>query len=408
MEEKINTPEKPLLNQLLKKNMRGNRFIIVTAIFVIVLLGAISLFLMQKSPQKSFQAVPNAVSTQVPGSPNAGMTDDIPAVTVITQNLEVPWAIAFLPDKRMLVTERPGRVRIVDINGAIQQTSALTVNVDVESDGEGGLLGITLHPNFSQNHYVYLYYTYQSQEGRTLNRVVRMKFENDKLSSEEIIVDKIPGALYHNGGRIKFGPDGYLYITTGDAGNSSQAQDKNSLAGKILRVTDKGEKAPGNPFDNLVYSYGHRNPQGLAWNSSGQLWETEHGRSNPTGYDEVNFIQSGKNYGWEIIQGNQTQDGMETPKRNSGALSTWAPSGAVFVNNSLFFSGLKGETLYEAVIKDNQIAEFKEHFKGQYGRLREVVAGPDGMLYITTSNKDGRGNPESTDDRIIRVNPQKL
>lgn len=341
-------------------------------------------------------------------SKGATTPSDIAVTTVIIESLEVPWAIAFLPDNRMLVTERPGRVRIVDINGISKQALIATINVDVESDGEGGLLGIALHPNFSQNHYVYLYYTYKSQGNQTLNRVVRMKFENDKLINEEIIVDKIPGAIYHNGGRIKFGPDGYLYITTGDARNSSQAQDINLLAGKILRVTSDGKKASGNPFNNFVYSYGHRNPQGIAWNSSRQLWETEHGRSNPTGFDEVNFIQSGKNYGWEIIQGSETKAGLETPKQNSGATTTWAPSGAAFVGNSLFFAGLKGETLYEAIIQNSQVVELKEHLVGEYGRLREVIVGSDGMLYITTSNKDGRGNPGSSDDKIIRVNPQKL
>lgn len=151
---------------------------------------------------------------------------------------------------------------------------------------------------------------------------------------------------------------------------------------------------------------GHRNPQGIAWDSKGQLWETEHGRSNPTGYDEINLIQGGKNYGWEIIQGNETGNGMETPKRNSGATTTWAPSGAAFIGNSLFFAGLKGETLYEAVIRNNQVVELREHLAGQYGRLREVVVGPDGMLYITTSNRDGRGNPGNSDDKIIKVNPK--
>ena len=334
-------------------------------------------------------------------------TTNIP-LTIIAENLDVPWAIAFLPDNKMLVTERPGRVRIINADGTTRQNFAATISVDVEPGGEGGLLGIALHPSFNENHYVYLYYTYRSQENQTLNRVVRMKFENDKLANEEIIVDKIPGAIYHNGGRIKFGHDGYLYITTGDGRESSRAQDTDSLAGKILRVTDQGKAALGNPFNNPVYSYGHRNPQGIAWDSRGQLWATEHGRSNPTGYDEINLIQSGKNYGWEIIQGNETKTGMETPKINSGATTTWAPSGAAFIGNSLFFAGLKGETLYEAIIRDNQVIELKEHLAGEYGRLREVVVGPDGMLYITTSNRDGRGNPGNSDDKIIKVNPQKL
>jgi len=238
-----------------------------------------------------------------------------------------------------------------------------------------------------------------------------MTYKNGQLSDERIIVDNIPGASNHNGGRIKFGPDSYLYITTGDAQEPSLAQTKSSLAGKILRVTDEGKPTPGNTFDTMVYSWGHRNPQGIAWDKDGNLWETEHGPSGGslgTGNDEVNFIELGKNYGWPEIQGNQTKEGMVTPVRNSTPQLSWAPSGAAFIGNSLFFSGLKGQTLYEAVIENNQITNFKEHFKGKYGRIREVIAGPDGMLYITTSNLDGRGRPNQGDDKIIRINPQKL
>ncbi|MDO8657794.1 MAG: PQQ-dependent sugar dehydrogenase [Candidatus Levybacteria bacterium] len=385
------------------------KLLLTMSVVVFVVIGGIY-FLFQKNSTLPASTLEKSQNT---GQITKSATD-IP-LTIVAENLEVPWAIAFLPaspqggpDNRMLVTERPGRVRIVNTDGTVEQSPVANISVDVESDGEGGLLGIALHPDFNQNNYVYLYHTYQSTGNETLNRVIRMKFENNKLTNKEIIVDKIPGAIYHNGGRIKFGSDGYLYITTGDARNSSKAQDTNSLAGKILRVTDQGKAVLGNPFNNLVYSYGHRNPQGIAWDSNGQLWETEHGRSNPTGYDEINLIQSGKNYGWEIIQGNEARNGMETPKRNSGATTTWAPSGTAFIGNSLFFAGLKGETLYEAVIRNNQVAELKEHLAGQYGRLREVVAGPDGMLYITTSNKDGRGNPENSDDKIIKVNPQKL
>lgn len=374
------------------------KYIYIVIGMAVLIIGGVFYFLSPNS-------IPTSTSSSISEKQNIV---DVPATTVIAHNLDVPWAIAFLPDGRMLVTERKGAVVIVDTNGTVESKLAGTIKVDTKSGSEGGLLGITLHSNFTQNQYVYFYYTYLSQGSETLNRIVRMKFEIDKLINEEIIVDKIPGALYHNGGRIKFGPDGFLYITTGDAQNSSQAQDSNSLAGKILKITDEGKTASGNPFNNLVYSYGHRNPQGIAWDSSGQLWETEHGRSSPTGYDEVNLIQKGKNYGWEVIQGDKTKIGMETPKVNSGATTTWAPSGAAFVDNSLFFAGLKGETLYEAIIQNNQVVQVKKHLVGQFGRLREVVLGPDGMLYITTSNKDGRGTPSSTDDKIIRVNPKKL
>jgi glucose/arabinose dehydrogenase len=307
----------------------------------------------------------------------------------------------------MLVTERPGRVRFVDAAGTLDPKPVATIN-GVSEIGEGGLLGIALHPDFSTNNYLYLYYTYSNSGNDTLNRVVRMTYMNKSLSDEKIIVDAIPGASNHNGGRIKFGPDGMLYITTGDAENPSQALSTDALGGKILRVTPSGEAAPGNPFQNLVYSYGHRNPQGLAWNTDGQLWETEHGRSTPTGYDEINLIESGKNYGWPTIQGDEERQGMVTPKLNSGVTTTWAPAGAVFIGQSLYFGGLKGEALYEAVITKDAVSSLKEHLKGEFGRIRDVVLGPDGMLYITTSNNDGRGTPEAADDRIIRINPQKL
>lgn len=377
-----------------------NKLVIVAAVAVLILGGWY--FFSQGFPQSAIPAV-----TTNPTANGVNSTD-IPEISVVGEKLEVPWALVFLPDGRMLVTERSGKVIIVDGGVTIRSSPAGIVKVDNKLQGEGGLLGITLHPDFAQNHYVYLYYSYLNKETEILNKVVRMKLIEDKLVDEEIIVDKIPGALFHDGGRIKFGPDGLLYITTGDAQNSSQAQDTSSLAGKILRVTSEGKVPADNPFGNLIYSYGHRNPQGIAWDDNGQLWATEHGRSNPTGFDEVNLIQKGKNYGWETIQGNETKQGMETPKINPGASTTWAPAGAAFVGNSFFFAGLKGETLYEAVIQDKKVVELKEHLVRQFGRLREVVLGPDGMLYITTSNKDGRGTISSTDDRIIRVNPQKL
>jgi len=344
-------------------------------------------------------------------------SEDVPAVTVIAKNLDTPWGIAFLPNGSMLVTERKGTVRFVDATGVLQPNPVITVT-NVREIGEGGLLGIVLHPDFAVNNYIYLYYTYKSSGGSTLNRVVCMTYKDNKLSDEKSIVDAIPGDSNHNGGRIKFGPDRLLYIGTGDAEVPSRAQDTNSLAGKILRVTDEGRPANGNPFDFAqgkplgdprVFSYGHRNVQGLTWDQNGTFWATEHGRSGIlSGLDEVNLIQSGRNYGWPEIQGDEVRSGMETPVRHSGATTTWAPSGAAYLGGSLFFGGLRGQALYEAVLSGNRVSEVKEHFKGQFGRLRDVVAGPDSMLYITTSNRDGRGKPTSDDDRIIRVNPDKL
>ena len=253
------------------------------------------------------------------------------AVETLATGLEIPWSLAFLPNSDILFTERKGTLNLLS-NGNITNITQIT---DVKNFGEGGLMGITLHPNFNNNQYIYLMFTYSSNGNDTLNRVVRYKYENGELNDRQIIVDEIPGARFHNGGRIKFGPDGYLYITTGDSQNSSLAQNKDSLAGKILRVTDDGSPTPGNPFNTRIYSYGHRNPQGITWDSSGNLYETEHGRSNPTGYDEVNMIETGKNYGWPEIEGNETRSGMVTPIANSG-LGTWAPGGAAFYNSSIF------------------------------------------------------------------------
>ena len=378
---------------------------IIIIVGILLILFLIIFFLTNKSFPSSISNSKQVILTPSTGpSPNAIV--DTPQTTVIATNLTIPWSIVFLPDNSMLFTERIGNVRFIDNKGQLQADPIKKFNV--KTIGEGGLLGMTLHPLFSKNNYIYFYYTYNGSGNDTLNRVVRMTYQNKQLTDEVIVVDKIPGSSNHNGGRIKFGPDNLLYITTGDAENPSQAQDINALGGKILRVTDGGEVPSDNPFNNFIYSYGHRNPQGLAWNSAGQLWATEHGRSGVlSGLDELNLIQKGKNYGWPIIQGDETKVGMETPKLNSGAFTTWAPAGATFIKNSLFFGGLRGSTLYEAVINSDQIT-LKEHLQNQFGRIRDVVLGPDNLLYITTSNRDGRGIPSSTDDRIIKVNPAKL
>lgn len=327
-------------------------------------------------------------------------------IKVVAQNLEIPWGLAFLPDRSILFTERPGRVRMVDGSGNLTLIATIP---SVKHIGEGGLLGITIHPDFANNKFVYLYYTYSSSGDNTLNKVSRFRLEEGKLVNEQVVVDSIPGAANHNGGRIKFGPDNFLYITTGDAQNPSQAQDRNSLAGKILRVTDGGKPAPGNPFNNLVYSYGHRNPQGLAWDNYGRLWETEHGS---TAFDEVNVIHKGENFGWPEIRGDDGREGMQKPFAHSGN-ATWAPSGVAALNNKLYFAGLRGQAIYSFDISPKvtlEIGERKvvEHFKGEFGRIRDVVLGPDNFLYITTSNKDGRGTSRAGDDKIIKIDPQKI
>lgn len=373
--------------------------------FIIVALLAVGGFFLVNYFFKNDLSDPQDTTNPASSSADIQNVEDL---TVLAENLDTPWAIAFLPTGGMLVTERGGAVRLITADGELQNAPVGEIT-NASEVGEGGLLGIALHPDFASNNYVYLYYTYSSNSANTLNRVVRMTWRNNRLTGEQTILDRIPGASNHNGGRIRFGPDGNLYIGTGDAQEPSEAQNTRSLAGKILRVTPEGRPVPGNPFTNEVYSYGHRNVQGIAFDSEGRLWATEHGRSGAaSGLDEINLIESGRNYGWPEIEGNETASGMVTPKKNSGAITTWAPGGGDFVDGSFFFAGLRGVTLYEAVIENENVTEVKEHFSGEYGRLREVITGPDGMLYITTSNRDGRGRPGTTDDRVIRVNPRAL
>lgn len=316
-------------------------------------------------------------------------------IQVVAENLTIPWEIAFLPDQSLLVTERPGT--LIRIHPDSRQTIPIS---GVEHIGEGGLLGLALHPQFDQNNLLYVYLT--TKEGNALsNRVEMYQFDanSNTLSNRVVLVDTIPGAQYHDGGRIAFGPDGKLYITTGDAGKADSAQDKNSLAGKILRMNENGSSLE-------VYSYGHRNPQGLAWDEQGRLWISEHGPSGTeTGNDEINLIVQGGNYGWPEIRGTQTREGMITPVVESGRSDTWAPGDLAFLNGKVFMSGLRGQSLYSAEIERDTLKNFTAHFQQEFGRIRVVTVGPDGWLYIATSNLDGRGNRKEGDDQIVRIHP---
>jgi glucose/arabinose dehydrogenase len=321
---------------------------------------------------------------------------------VMASGLEIPWDIAFLPDGSFLVTERPGRIKRVAQDGAVAEISGLD---DVRHSGEGGLLGIAVHPDFSRSGWVYVYRTVTAN-GAAKNRIDRYKLDGNALTERTTILQNIPGALYHDGGELVFGGDGKLYATTGDAGQPALAQDVKSLAGKILRLNDDGTIPGDNPFGNAVWSYGHRNPQGLAWDAQGRMWSTEHGRSGvQSGYDELNIIEPGKNYGWPNIQGDEEEVGMRKPVVHSGPDDTWAPAGMARFDDSLLFGGLRGEALYQARIGAGPV-EVLSHFEREYGRIRAVVLGPDRMLYFTTSNRDGRGLPREGDDKVVRVNPR--
>jgi len=310
---------------------------------------------------------------------------------VIAENLNIPWESVFLPSGDILISERAGR--LLNINTGQNYQIA-----NVSHVGEGGLLGIALHPEFSQNNYLYLYFTTKDD-----NRVERYRLVEGELIRDRVIFSGIPADRFHNGGCLDFGPDGYLYITTGDAINTSLAQDLNSLAGKILRLDDEGNIPSDNPFQTAIYSYGHRNPQGLAWDNQARLWSTEHG---PTSLDELNLIEVGKNYGWPNISGDETASEMESPVLHSGYGYTWAPSGLAYLDNSLFFAGLRGQALYEARLNNQEVEDLLIHFFEDFGRIRNVRLGPDNMLYILTNNTDGRGTPKAGDDKLIKINPR--
>jgi aldose sugar dehydrogenase len=323
--------------------------------------------------------------------------EEVPALTTYVSQRRIIWAIDFLPDGRMIFTERDGVVSVVGIDGKVDEL----LSVNVHAIGESGLHGIAIDPEFEENNFIYLYYTYESDRENTLNRVSRFIYKDMTLTEEKIILDNIPGASTHDGGRIKFGPDSLLYVTTGDAQIPSLSQDKTSLAGKILRITRDGEPALGNPYETHIYSYGHRNPQGITWDNQGRLWATEHG---PSAQDELNQIEAGANYGWPEITGTETKAGMSSPVIQSGR-NTWAPAGAVYWNGSIFFAGLRGSALYEYNITTNKL---ETHLINKFGRIRDVIIGPDNFLYIATSNRDGRGIPTENDDRILKINPLKL
>jgi glucose/arabinose dehydrogenase len=377
--------------------MKRNLFFVV--ILILVLAVGVG-FVFRQNIQRLFFR-PTESSLEQGTNVSSESQDDL---EVIAENLNIPWEIVFLPDGDMLVTERVGNLLRIGEDKKVIKVEG------VKHVGEGGLLGLALHPNFSKNQFIYLYLTTEVERGLE-NRVerYRLNLESDTLSDKKIIIGQIPGSSFHDGGRIAFGPDNLLYITTGDAGNEELSQDTSSLAGKILRVKDDGSIPPDNPFGTAVYSYGHRNSQGITWDSKGNLWSTEHGRSGiASGLDELNFIEKGKNYGWPTIQGDESKEGMVSPVIQSDPDETWAPAAAAYLNNSVFFAGLRGESLYEAKIskEEPKVTSIKSHFRGDFGRLRAVVVGPYGFLYISTSNTDGRGNAKSGDDKIILLNPK--
>jgi glucose/arabinose dehydrogenase len=311
----------------------------------------------------------------------------------VVRDLQVPWGLDFLPGGDALFTERDTR-RILRITADGRVTPVGEIP-EAEGDGEGGLLGLAVSPTFATDSTIYVYFSTATE-----NRIERITYDGSRLGRRAPIVTGIPSAVYHDGGVLTFGPDGMLYAGTGDATNAPLAQDLGSLAGKILRMTPDGSPAPGNPFPgSLVYSLGHRNVQGLAFDSRGRLWASEYGANT---WDELNLIQPGGNYGWPHVEG-------RGPGPFIQPAAVWpvdeaSPSGIAIVGDVVHMAALRGERLWQIPIQDDGAGEPVAQLEG-HGRLRTVKQAPDGSLWVTTSNLDGRGEPRPGDDRILRVVP---
>jgi glucose/arabinose dehydrogenase len=350
------------------------------------------------TPAASTSAVPSASSPTTPATPTPSSTaaaDARPTVTgVVADGLDVPWGIAFLPDGTALVSERDdARIVLVAPGGKVRRVGTVP---GVDPGGEGGLLGLAVSPEFESDRLVFAYYT-----GARDNRVVRMTYRPDgRLGRPKVILDGIEKGTIHNGGRLGFGPDGYLYVSTGDASDRGLAQDKDSLNGKILRITADGKPAPGDPFPGSpVWSLGHRNVQGFGWDAEGRMWASEFGQNT---YDELNLIEPGRNYGWPDVEGKGGGEKFTDPQV-VWSTDAASPSGLAVAGDAVYLAALRGERLWQVPIDARPTGTPRDYFNGRYGRLRTVVLAPDGSLWLATSNRDGRGNPKKNDDHIYRV-----
>ncbi|MBC9723485.1 sorbosone dehydrogenase family protein [Streptomyces sp. TRM68367] len=324
----------------------------------------------------------------------------VKVVRTVATGLDSPWGLAPLPDGDLLVSSRDDRT-ITRVDVETGRKTELGEVPGVAPEGEGGLLGIALSPDYASDHMVYAYFTSASD-----NRIVRMLYDAQKPSGEQlgapdVVFRGIPKGFVHNGGRIEFGPDKMLYAGTGESGDTGLSQDRDSTGGKILRLTPEGEPAPGNPFpDSPVYSYGHRNVQGLAWDDQQRLFAAEFGQNT---WDELNAIKPGDNYGWPKAEGRSDDPEFHNPIAQWGTDEA-SPSGIAHAEGSIWMAGLQGERLWRIPLKGTEAAADPQAFlEGEYGRLRTVVQVGSDRLWLTTSNTDGRGNPKEGDDRILEL-----
>lgn len=334
---------------------------------------------------------PSAPATTGTASPRGRATPEI--VGTAATGLQAPWGLDFLPDGSALVTERDTARVLAVTEDDVRVVGRIEA---AEPDNEGGLLGLAVSPTYAEDRLVYLYVTTVED-----NRVVRASYDGRSLGPTEVVLSGIPRARIHDGGRLAFGPDGMLYVATGDAGVPALAQDPDSPAGKVLRITPDGDPAPGNPdAGSAVWSLGHRNVQGVAFDDAERLWASEFGQD---AWDELNRIEPGTNYGWPQVEGRGGVSGLRDPERQ-WATDEASPSGLTFAAGSLWMAGLRGQRLWQIPVRaDGSAGRPIPHFVGDLGRLRTVEAAPDGTLWLTTSNRDGRGDPAAEDDRILVV-----
>ena len=340
--------------------------------------------------------------TGEPSSPDSEPTTDIGrpgrprVVGTVARNLAAPWGVTFLPDGSALVGERDTR-RVVAIpagGGRVRPVGEVSI---AAPQGEAGLLGLAASPTYDEDSLVYAYVSTAED-----NRVVAMRYADGRLGPPRPVLTGIPNGFVHDGGRLLFADDGTLFVSTGEIGEEQLAQDRGSLAGKILRITTDGDPAPDNPVDGSpVWSMGHRNVQGLAFDDRGRLWASEFGQDT---WDELNLISKGRNYGWPIHEGRA--EGGESRYRDpfvQWRTSEASPSGLAFHEGSLWMASLRGERLWQVPVTDRGVGRARDWFVGAYGRMRTIVVAPNGNLWLTTSNRDGRGSPAPQDDRILEV-----
>ncbi|HVE27807.1 MAG TPA: PQQ-dependent sugar dehydrogenase [Sporichthya sp.] len=348
-------------------------------------------------PDASGTARPTAARTGASSAPPGAAATTATVAGTVASGLTSPWGLAFLPEGSALVSERDtAAVKRIAPDGTVSTVGTVP---GVEHGGEGGLLGIAVGPDVATDPQLYAYRT--TDDG---NEIVRMTYAPGGLGEPTVLVDGIEAGAIHNGGRLAFGPDGLLYASTGEVGRRTPAQDPGSLNGKILRMTPDGAPAPGNPDPRtLVYSTGHRNVQGLAWDDAGQLWASEFGQNT---WDELNLIHAGDNDGWPEVEGIAAGGGPYVNPERQWHTEDASPSGIAVAGGSVWMAALRGERLWQIPLTgdpDRPTGEPRAWFSGDYGRLRTVMTAPDGSLWLITNNTDGRGDPRSGDDRILRV-----